>query len=317
MIKNRLVIFLLLLLGVVISLRAQSHGLQVALTGGLQTAVTSGKKAPIWGDGGAEVDYTFRTYWNEHLRLGFRTGLGFDYAINKHNGLYDDSFTNYDYEGRRMDYHITAQVTSTRQEVRMDIPIMVHLWANGFILNIGPRLSLGLQDRYEQTIENPVIEAYYAKYGVTMVNRLVTGILPEDQQHREGQTSANRLGIKLAAEIGYEWVVNDGIYHTQQIGIQAYTAIGLWESGGGSEISTRLIDVSPIMSPTMPAPLVVAGLWGNNFGMHRLQAGLRLYWSIETIDVYHRPRNNRYRSNHYRSSYRGRSRGWQSRRHRW
>lgn len=293
----RLAIFTLLILEAASTLRAQSHGLQVALTGGLQTAVASGKKAPIWGDGGAELAYTFRTSWNDHLRLGFRTGLGFDYAAIKHSGLYDDSFINYDYEGRRMDYHITAQVTSKRQEVRMDIPIMVHLWANGFILNLGPRLSFGLQDRYEQTIENPVIEACYAKYGVTMVNRLVTGILPEDQQYREGKTNANRLGIKLAAELGYEWVVSDGTYYTQQIGIQAYTAIGLWESGGGSEISSRLIDVSPIMSPTMPAPMVVAGLWGNNIGMHRLQAGLRLYWSFETVDFSHR--------------------GWKRRRSRW
>lgn len=293
----RLAIFTLLILEAASTLRAQSHGMQVSLTGGLQTAVASGKKAPIWGDGGAEIAYTLRTYWSDQLRLGFRTGLGFDYAATQYDGLHDDNFINYDYEGRRMDYHITAQVISKRQEVRMDIPIMAHLWANGFVFNLGPRLSFGLQDRYEQTIEDAIIAANYTKYGVTMVNQLVTGILPEEQKHREGQTGANRFGIKLAAEIGYEWMISEGTYYTQQIGIQAYTTIGLWETGGSTDISSRLIDVSPIMSPTIPTPMVVTGLWGNNTGLHRLQAGLRLYWSFESIDLFHR--------------------GWKRRRTRW
>lgn len=271
--------------------------MQVALTGGLQTAVASGKKAPIWGDGGAELAYTFRTHWNDQLRLGFRTGLGFDYAGTKHDGLHVDAFTNYDYEGRRMDYHITANVSAKRQEVRMDIPIMVHLWANGFVFNMGPRLSFGVQDHYEQTIEDAIIAACYTKYGVTMVNQLVTGILPPAEQYHEGNTDANKFGIKLAAELGYEWVVSDGTYYTQHIGIQAYTAIGLWETGGGMGIANRLIDVSPIISPTIPAPMVITGLWANNSGMHRLQAGLRLYWSFETVDFFHR--------------------GWKRRRTRW
>lgn len=167
---------------------------------------------------------------------GIRAGLGIGYASSSAYTPIDDRFSVNDVDGDKIDYHVTAEKVRERDaRVQMEISVMPSFVYNGLFVNIGPKFMLPLYGHYKQTITNPSIEAYYEKYGVTVKDEVITGVLTEDQQLTKGKWQGAKFDLMLGAEIGYEWALKNG--NGFALGVYADYALYSGYSNPGTESS--------------------------------------------------------------------------------
>lgn len=142
---------------------------------------------------------------------GIRTGLGIGYASSSAYVAVDDRFELNDAKGDLIKYHVTADPVRERDaRVQMEIAVMPSFTYNGLFVNVGPKFMFPLYGHYRQKITNPSIEAYYEKYGVTVKDEVITGVLTEEHQVTKGKWQGAKFDVTVGAEIGYEWALQNG-----------------------------------------------------------------------------------------------------------
>lgn len=142
---------------------------------------------------------------------GIRAGLGIGYAASSAYTAVDDRFDVTDVDGDLIKYHVIADRVRERDaRVQMEVSVMPSFVYNGLFINVGPKFLLPLYGHYQQKITNPSIEAYYEKYGVTVKDEVITGVLTEEQQLTKGKWQGAKFDVMLGAEIGYEWALRNG-----------------------------------------------------------------------------------------------------------
>lgn len=264
---------------------AQSQGVELSLRGGAglwhAEELPQVSAGPL---GGLEVAYSFRANVSRSCAAGVRVGGGFGISRASLHGTPSDTYTNYDYQGRPMLYFTQADVREMHRMLSLDIPVMGTFSFNGFSLHAGPRLVWLLSDRFDQSLSSPVIRATYTDYGVTLENKLITGLIPTRDQQQQGKQMLARGRLQLGAEAGYEWTINQGFYRQQRMAVLFFAYYDLltfkrpWQT-------MRFIDVDPILSPANPVPAVhVSSLGSYAASLRSLQIGVRLSLTIETID---------------------------------
>lgn len=278
-------ISVLLLWLVAMTASAQSHGLEIAPRVGVYMGCGHSQLQGKAGVAvGAELDYSFRTRISRDVLAGMRVGLGISRAATKIEGTTEDRYTNYDYQHRPMAYLNTARLSDQHAVYRIELPIMAAVRFYGVSLHTGPRLQWHLADRSDFTLTDPVISATYTDYGVTLVNRVVTGVL-SDVPYRGSATFTLPKGrLQWGLEAGYEWDLSQGFYSQQRLGV----AVGVYYdlvTFAGSAGSDRVIDVAPIRSSVNPVPKVTVNTPAKAFSdLRGLELCVKLTYAIESID---------------------------------
>lgn len=283
------IIFILCLLAICADTQAQSHGVEIAPRGGVSLwRAGEAVQASMAPAAGADIAYLLSGYVSSEVALGVRLGVGVGYTRVTLNGTPADYYTLHDYEGRRMDYATSAKVREQHMLLSAELPLMATLSLWGVRLEAGARMRWLVSDTYVAELSDPVISATYTDYGVTMTNRLITGVLSLDQLHQQGKYGLPRGGIQLGGELGYTWTLHEGLYSYRRLtlALYAYYDVATWAAPAAA---AHYIEVSPITSAINPVPEVrVNTLGAFASDLKQLQLGVRLAYSIESID------NNRY-----------------------
>ena len=166
----------------------------------------------------------------------------------------------------------------TQNQLYVSVPLMFALRSNGFVWNIGARVQMAMYQAGKQQLSNPLIEAYYPAYGVTVSNELITGVVAESQMVLPVEFPFVVLDIMAATEIGYEYTFKRT---KNAIGTVAYFNMGIWNSLPMAT-DAPIIQVAPITGKDNPVPVVVV----NNAYRTLLtsyipmQFGVKLYYAF-------------------------------------
>ena len=233
---------IVLMLAISIAAQGQTSEISVSLGGGISTNFSQGEvKNQIRPMGTLNVGYAILGNVKDSLLLGFRTGLNVSYSeIGLAKNL-TDSFTNYDYYGHQMDYKVKGDMQYRHQQINLELPIMFALRAKGFYFNIGCKVMSTVWNQYKQTISNADVSAYYPDYGVTVDDKVVTGLLSEEQK---GKVSLPYLTIAVSTEIGYLWKIKSG----HSLGFDVFVDYAPWGFCYPTGKKERLIEVAPIVN---------------------------------------------------------------------
>lgn len=154
------------------------------------------------------------------IDLGVRTGLEIGYSLSKFNRYFmDEPFEVRDYEDNIIQYTTSGVTKIDAHQLSFSIPLMFALRAKGIVFDFGPILRVSALTRGKQILNEPLIEAYYPAYGVTIPNELITGVVPEDQLELK-IASKPGLDLRLGTSIGYEF--------NERIGVQGYFRVNVW-----------------------------------------------------------------------------------------
>ena len=262
------------------------HVVRVGLNGGCTYNLVPTDcvmKGKIGGSGTLGFDYTFyksrkNMRYQKTTDVGFRTGLDFGYLYSPYRAEFKQQYSNVDYLGNQLDYTTSSVVEITQNQLYASVPLMFAMRSNGFVWNIGVRLQTALYQSGKQQLKNPLVEAYYPKYDVTVTNELITGVVAEEQLSMPLELPSISLECHAATEIGYE----HQIYRTKNaIGILAYFNVGFWNSLPKAT-DTPIIQVAPIADKNNPVPAVtVNDAYSSLLTSYMpLQFGIKLYYAF-------------------------------------
>jgi len=262
-------------------LMAQGQGVQIAPKGGIAMWKGSGVKSSLAPVGGLELGYTARWSVMRDVHMGFRLGAGASYAAPQLTADLQDQYDKQDYMGLQLQYTNTANVKEKHQQLNVEVPVLFAFEAHGFAINIGPKLLVVMSDKYTQTVNSANIDVYFPEYKVTVHNEAPTGLL-QTPYERSGNNTLPKLSVLLSAEVGYEWAVGNRYSrkNEQYIGVQLYVDYGLWNQ---RPTETAFLDVAPITGPYQQ-PTVTVGTIPAAQKLNYLSAGLRFYYTIQTVD---------------------------------
>lgn len=191
------------------------HQFGVGARGGVSSISTP--DAGIKGSMGfaARLDAEYTYYFDRsHVRypfLGFRTGLSLGYCSANISGSIKDQYSAYDAEGDRLDYTVTAEnVKAQVSQVQLQIPAMFSFLFNGLYFNAGVRMAFPLAGMYNQTADDIHITAYYAKYGVTLVDEPFTGRVDDYTVKSSGSWNTPKFQLFAGGDVGYEIKIKNG-----------------------------------------------------------------------------------------------------------
>jgi len=264
-------------------LLAQGHGLQVAPRGGVTTWLGGSEvKSDLSPEGGLDLRYTVRWRVMRDVQVGLYTGVSAGYS---HSTLRADLYNQYDRTDLydlHIQYTTTASVEEKHRQLGVELPILFALQAHGFALNVGPKLLWMAMDSYDQTISDAHIDAYYTEIGVHVTDTRATGLLPTPA-HRTAQGTLPKVNMLLSAEIGYEWQVGNWYSKKkeQYVGIQLYANYGLW---GLNSSKDAFLSVTPSAGDNQLPKIAIGSISSANTPLNYLSAGLRLYYTIQTVD---------------------------------
>ena len=281
--KTSLYKFFFLILTIVCSIQINAsnntHVLRTGLSGGGVFNITPADcvmKSQLGGSGAIALDYVFYKSLNS-IDLGLRTGVNLGYTQANYHAEFSQQFTNIDYLNHHIDYTTSGIVNIAQHQLHATIPLMLAMRAGGFVWNIGLSLQANFLQIGNQKLTNPLVEAYYPAYNVTVSNELITGQVPEDQLSIPLEKTPTSLGCLVGTELGYEHSIND----KSAIGIMAYLNIGVWNSLPQAQ-NKSIIQVDPITDSKNPVPTVTV-----NDAMRELltsytpmQFGLKLYYAF-------------------------------------
>jgi len=229
-----------------------------------------------------DIGYVCRWRVMRDVQIGFKTGLGLNYASTKASADLSNQFDRTEpFYNIPIHYTTTAHAIEQHSQLGLELPLMFAFQAKGFALNIGPKLLYMAMDKYSQTIDTAKITATIAGVpipDVEVIGRIKT---PYTQQ---GSNALSPLHVLLSAEIGYEWQIGNHYSkkNEQFIGIQLYADYGLWSLN--NKTSDPFIAVTPIQ-PGQTAPQITIGsIFQSESALRYFSAGLRIYYTIQTVD---------------------------------
>ena len=273
-------------------LSAQTSMLSIGVRGGGQTylptaavGATGEVKPGIGGAGALDVRYTYYGSVASQVELGVAVGAGFGYGTTGIKGTNMDSYTNIDYLGNKMDYSIDATYSLKDQFAKVDVSLLLAMRFGGVTLNVGPRFMLPFAASSALTIRQSAIDAYYPAYNVHVTDLLITGKLetPYTEKH---PSNISKYNLLIAAEIGYEWRLNQ-----HALGVQLFAEAAVWSKQSPiTNYQSPMISVAPISNANAPVPSVTVGS-AESFvsGRRYIGVGVRAYYAfhIEHIRIRH------------------------------
>ena len=271
-------------------LSAQTSMLSIGVRGGGQTflptaavGATGEVKPGIGGTGALDVRYTYYGSVASQVQLGVAVGAGFGYGTTGIKGTNMDSYTNIDYLGNKMDYSIDATYSLKDQFAKVDVSLLLAMRFGGVTLNVGPRFMLPFATTGTVTISEASIDAYYPLYNVHVTDQLITGKLetPYTEKH---PSNISKYNLLIAAEIGYEWRLNQ-----HALGVQLFAEAAVWSKQSPiTNYQSPMISVAPISNANAPVPSVTVGS-AESFvsGRRYIGVGVRAYYAfhIEHIRI--------------------------------
>ena len=269
---------------------AQTSMLSIGVRGGGQTflptaavGATGEVKPGIGGTGALDVRYTYYGSVASQVQLGVAVGAGFGYGTTGIKGTNLDSYTNIDYLGNKMDYSIDATYSLKDQFAKVDVSLLLAMRFGGVTLNVGPRFMLPFAATGTVTISEASIDAYYPLYNVHVTDLLITGKL-ETPYTDTRASNLPRMNVLVAAEIGYEWRLNQ-----HALGVQLFAEAAVWSKQTPNPLTPNpLIQVNPITSAENPVPSVTV-VSAESFvsGRRYIGVGVRAYYAfhIEHIRI--------------------------------
>ena len=185
---------------------------------------------------------------------GILTGVSVSYLSSSVSGSVNDAYSVLDTEGDQIDYTITAdQVKNSMSDLQVQVPLMFSLLYKGLYFNIGPRFVVPVYTQGHQTLTNAHITAYYAPYGVTLTDAVITGKLSEEQLDAQVSWDSPVFQINASAEIGYEFSLRNG----DSFGIGVYADYGVYNLYKNNASAQSMISVSQVgVDPLYPVPTV-------------------------------------------------------------
>ena len=281
--------YLCLLLMTVCSLQAHAdesenkgliHILRVGLAGGGGLHLTPADcvmKSNVGGGGALAFDYAFYKSFDK-VDLCLRTGLDLGYMYLPYYAEFAQQYSNVDYLGNQMDYTTSGVVDIAQNQLYASVPLMFALRSNGFVCNLGVRLQMPFYQIGKQQLSNPLVQAYYPKYDVTVTNELITGIVADNQLSTPLEFPSILLECHAAMEIGYEHEIKN---KNRAIGVLAYFNMGVWNSLPKAT-SAPIIQVAPIMDKNNPVPTVTVNNAYNALltSYIPMQFGLKVYYAF-------------------------------------
>jgi len=262
---------------------AQGQGVQLGLHGGAGQW-HSDRAAGSWvPEMGLDARYIVRWRVRPYTQLGLHTGLEASYFTSKLSGDFSNQYTRTDYLGNKIEYTTSATVAEQHTNIGLTIPVLFAFQTHGFALNIGPKLLWVAYSNYQRTVSKASIDAYYPAYGVHVTDQPSTGQIATPLT-LSGQGSAKNLQVLLSAELGYEWQIGDPYerFNEHYIGIQLYANYGLWSLQTSAD--EAMVSVSPIVTPSANPQIQIGSIQGMGSPLSYMSCGLRIYYTIQTVD---------------------------------
>lgn len=256
------------------------HILRVGLAGGGGLHLTPADcvmKSNVGGGGALAFDYAFYKSFDK-VDLGLRTGLDLGYMYLPYYAEFAQQYSNVDYLGNQMDYTTSGVVDIAQNQLYASVPLMFALRSNGFVCNLGVRLQMPFYQIGKQQLSNPLVQAYYPKYDVTVTNELITGIVADNQLSTPLEFPSILLECHAAMEIGYEHEIKN---KNSAIGVLAYFNMGVWNSLPKAT-GAPIIQVAPIIDKNNPVPTVTVNNAYNALltSFIPMQFGLKVYYAF-------------------------------------
>ena len=229
--------------------------------------------------------------------LGFKIGVSAGWGRNHLVSGYQNSFVNYDYEGREMDYTVTTDnVTQTIDQFEAEVSFMLAFRYSGVCVNAGIKGLFPFKSTYKQKVNGLNIDAYYPEYDVHVTNELITGMAEEDKYSLRGDVNVPRINLEAGIEFGYEFELEE---NEHALGILGYVDYCFWNNYEGTALGTdNMITVDPISDPNYPVPNVNIGIISESsvLAMNHIDVGVKLYYrfSVEAGSTYSRSGGHRY-----------------------
>ena len=241
--------------------------------------------------GAFDLGYTY--YWPlRGTDLGIHTGTSIGYANSGIECSCEQQYTNYDYLNNEMIYTTSGTYTNSIKRVFLEVPLMAALRKKGFVAQIGVKAQMNVYSTTTQDVRTSMIDAYYVPFAVHVVNEVITGVVPQEELHKEFKGNPT-LSLLIAGRIGYEMSTR----HNSKIGFLAYVDYNVvggkfssyryWKNDdynkSDSQIDIPIIMVSPITDADNPVPTVTV----NNImesivaRINPLQVGISIYYALE------------------------------------
>jgi hypothetical protein len=198
--------------------------------------------------------YYFKRSSEHNPYLGILSGVSVGYISNTLNGSINDAYSTQDAAGDQIDYTITAaQINTTTSQVQLQVPVQFSLLYDGLFVNVGPKFTIPVHAPYTQQIEDVNIQAYYAPYGVTLNNQVITGKVSDEQLYSQGTWQAPTFMLDISLEIGYDFNLGSG----HLLGVGAYIDYNVYNNFTPNTSAQSMINISQIgADPLNPAPNV-------------------------------------------------------------
>lgn len=255
------------------------HTLRVGVSGGSGLNLTPTDcvmKSKFGASGALAFDYTFYKSFDK-VDLGLRTGLDLGYMYLPYHAEFEQHYSNVDYLNNQIDYTTSGLLDITQNQLYASVPVMFALRTHGFVCNIGVRLQMPFYQTGKQQLSEPLIQAYYPEYDVTVTNELITGIVTDEQLSMPLASSPVFLECYASAEIGYEHRLNA----KGAIGCAAYVHAGVWNALPKAT-DKPVIQVAPITDKVKPVPAVTVNDAYTSLltSYTPLQFGVKVYYAF-------------------------------------
>ena len=268
--------------------KAQTSVFSVGVRGGGQMCLPAGMDIhdQLGATGTLDMRYTFYGDVSNTIGIGFALGAGIGYGTTGFKGTNIDRYSNTDYLNNQLDYTVTSSFRQQDRFAKAEASLMVAFCFGNVTLHIGPRFMLPFASRASLTIEEASIDAYYPLYNVHVTDKPITGFMATP--YRQAVPShVPKYNVLLAAEIGYEWALDD----CNSLGLQAYAEVGVWNNYTATAATGPLIQVMPITDAANPVPAIrINNTDGRINGCRFLDFGIRVYYAFSTgkaSDKYH------------------------------
>lgn len=278
----RKIIYIFIALSISLSIFAQGQGLQIAPKGGLTQWMGKDVHGRIAPTAGLDLSYIVRWHVGRETQIGFRTGLGVSYASCTLTADMHDCYERVDYYSNTIEYTNSASAQEQHKQLLLEIPVLLAFQTHGFAIHVGPKLLWTAYNPYNQTVNEAHIVAYYPRYGVPVPDEMPTGRLITPYTHT-GTKGLPTLTLALSGEIGYEWQLGNRYSHFAEhyIGLQLYADYGLKNLALPNQ--EAFLSVAPITAAHQTPPVTVGVIAGST-PLHYLNVGLRLYYTIQSVD---------------------------------
>ena len=255
----------------------------IGLRGGAASLMQDAPKMGNWHIGwDALLDLQYAHYWKKFgakMQYGLLLGVSAGFARSHMSGAINDTFTEETEsnpgEKSVIDYTVTADnVTEYDGQLQLEVPIMFSMvHEKGFFLNIGPRIALPVWTPYNQTIDNPHIDAFFATEGVNVHDAKITGVVTEDQTKTNGKWKSSTLNIMLGAELGYEYTFHNR--NSLGIGLYAdYSLYSMYKNTPSEKSLVSIVEVPKLANPAVVNVLSATDTYAKGIGF--FDVGLKL-----------------------------------------